>query len=190
MLGLDADNRAATTIDIAEQVALIFVRGGAFDLHERFEQNGAGFFEGVFQGENTRHAEREFIRVHFMERAVHDLNFDIDDLVAGIDAAFNGFLDAVDDGRDVFLGNGAADNFIDDFDPLALFIGCDGDTGVAVLALTAGLTDELAFALGVFGDRLAIGDLRRAGVGLDLNSRLSRSMMISRCNSPMPAMMS
>ena len=39
---------------------------------------------------------------------------------------------------------------------------------VTVLTATAGLPDELAFAVGRLGDRFAISDLRRAGVGFDL----------------------
>ncbi len=39
---------------------------------------------------------------------------------------------------------------------------------MAVLAATAGLLDELAFAVGCLGDGFAISDLRLAGVGVDL----------------------
>ena len=35
-----------------------------------------------------------------MERAVDNLHLDVNDLVAGIDAALAGFLDAVDDRRE------------------------------------------------------------------------------------------
>ena len=93
-------------------------------------------------------------------------DFDVNDLIAGIDAALDGFLDAVNDRRDVFLGNGAADDLVGDLDALALFIGLERDAGVAVLAAAAGLADELAFAFRRLGDGFAIGDLRRAGVGL------------------------
>ena len=52
--------------------------------------------------------------------------------------------------------------------PLPRSFGVDVDDDVAVLAASAGLLDQLAFALGGLGDGLAIGDLRLAGVGLDL----------------------
>src|ERR1035438_7070444 len=107
-----------------------------------------------------------------MERAVDDFDFDVNDLVAGIHAALDGFFDAVNDRWNVFLGNGAADNFIDDFYALAFFIRRNGDAGVAVLALAAGLPDELALAFSVFGDRLAIRNLRSAGVGFHLEFAL------------------
>ncbi len=68
-----------------------------------------------------------------MERAVNDFNLDVNDLIAGIDAAFDGFFDAVDDRRNVFLRNRAADDLVNDFDALAFFVRLDLDAGVAVL---------------------------------------------------------
>ena len=85
--------------------------------------------------------------------------------VARQHAARDGLFDAVDDRRDVFLGNRAADDLVLDLDALAALVGLERDAGVAVLAAPAGLADELAFAFGGLGDGLAIGDLRRAGVG-------------------------
>ncbi len=52
--------------------------------------------------------------------------------------------------------------------PLPRSFGLDLDDDVAVLTATAGLLDELAFAVGRRGDRFAIGDLRLAGVGVHL----------------------
>ena len=73
VLGLDADDRAAAAVDVAQQVALIFVGRGDFDLHDRFEQDRAGLLDRVLERENAGHLERQFVRVHFVERAVHDL---------------------------------------------------------------------------------------------------------------------
>ena len=53
--------------------------------------------------------------------------------------------------------------------PLPFSIGRHLEDDVAVLAAAAGLLDELAFAVRpAWVMRFAIGDLRRAGVGLDL----------------------
>ena len=60
-------------------------------------------------------------RLHGTSRPRFD--FDVNDLIARIDAAFDGFFDAVDDRRDVFLGNCAADDFVDDFNALAFSFG-------------------------------------------------------------------
>ena len=99
-----------------------------------------------------------------MEGPVGDLRLDVDDLVTGIDAALDGFFNAVDDRRDVFLGDGAADNLVLDLDALAAFVGLDLDARVAVLAASAGLTDEFAFAFRGLGDGFPLRDLRSARV--------------------------
>ena len=52
--------------------------------------------------------------------------------------------------------------------PLPRSFGSNVTIDVTVLTATAGLADEFAFAFGRLGDRFAIGDLRRAGVGVDL----------------------
>ena len=93
-----------------------------FHLHDRFEQNRAGLLGRVFEGENAGHLERQFVGVHFVERAVHDCHLDVNDRVAGKHAALDGFFDAVNDRRDVFLGNRAADDLVLDLDALALFV--------------------------------------------------------------------
>ena len=67
------------------------------------------------------------------------------------------------------FGNGAADDLVlDRHDPCRVRRGSDFHDDVAVLTAAAGLLDQLAFASGILGDRFAIGDLRLAGVGLDL----------------------
>ena len=96
-----------------------------FHLHDRFEQNRTGLLDGVLEREDAGHLERQFVRVHFVERAVDDLHLDVNDRVAGKHAALDGFLDAVDDRRNVFLGNRAADDLVLDLDALALFVRLD-----------------------------------------------------------------
>ena len=59
-----------------------------------------------------------------------------------------------------------------DLNAFAPFIGLNRDAGVTVLTTTTGLADEFAFAFGRLGDRFAIGDLRRAGVGFDFEFAL------------------
>src|SRR5690606_25034055 len=64
------------------------------------------------------------------------------------------------------------DDLVDDLDALALFVGLDADDDVAVLAFATGLADKLALALGAAVNGLAIGDLRLADGGLDLEFAL------------------
>jgi hypothetical protein len=81
-------------------------------------------------------------------------------------------MPSVDRGLDEFLRDRAAHDLVDDLDALALHVRLELDDDVAVLALAARLADELALALGGLGDRLAVGDLRLAGGGLDLELAL------------------
>ena len=51
-------------------------------------------------------------------------------------------------GGNEFLGNGAADDLVENLHAFALFVWRDRDAGVAVLAAAAGLLDVFALALG------------------------------------------
>ena len=66
----------------------------------------------------------------------------------------------------------AADHAVDELVPLARGVRLDLQPHVAVLAAAAGLAHELAFALDRAADGLAVGDLRLADVGLDLELAL------------------
>ena len=67
--------------------------------------------------------------------------------------------------------------------------GLDVQLNVAVLATAAGLADVLPLGVGRAGDRLAVRDLGPPTYASTLNSRTSRSTMISRWSSPIPEMM-
>ena len=72
------------------------------------------------------------------------------------------------DRLDVLARDGAADDLVDELVAAALLVRLQLDDGVAVLALAAGLADEAAVALGGAADGLAVGNLRLADVGGDL----------------------
>src|SRR5207248_8793836 len=167
-LRLDAGDSATAAVNVTKQIALIFIGRGDLHFHDRLEQNPVGLLERVLQGKDSGHLEGQFIRVHFVEGAVNDLRFDIDNLVAGVNAPADGFFDAVDDRGDVFPRNRAPDDLVLVLDSFALFVGLNVDDGVSVLTAAARLSDELALAFRGSGDRFAIGNLRRAGAGLDL----------------------
>ena len=57
--------------------------------------------------------------------------------------------------------------------PLAALVRVDLEDDVAVLSFAAGLLLQNAFAVGLFGDRFAVGDLRFASVGLDADTPAS-----------------
>ena len=76
--------------------------------------------------------------------------------------------DALVDRLDVLARDGAADDLVDELVAAALLVRLELDHRVAVLALAAGLADVAPVALGGAADRLAVGDLRLADVGRDL----------------------
>jgi hypothetical protein len=78
-----------------------------------------------------------------VEAAVDDRDLHVDEGVPGDHAALHRLLDAIDDRRDVFLRNDAADDLVLDDDTLAPFVGLDVDFGMAVLTATTALADEL-----------------------------------------------
>ena len=103
-----------------------------------------------------------------MVAAVVDGDLDVDAGVAREDAGLHGLLDALIDGLDVFLGNDAALDVVDELVALAGLVGFDIHLHVAVLAAAAGLTDELAFGIHALPDGLAVGHHGLAHVGFHL----------------------
>ena len=72
------------------------------------------------------------------------------------------------DRLDVLARDGAADDLVDELVARALLVGLELDDRVTVLAAAAGLAHEAPVALGGLADRLAVGHLRLADVGGDL----------------------
>src|SRR5260370_41968565 len=107
------------------------------------------------------HVDRQFAGVHFVESAIYNLTLDVHHGETRQHTARDGFLDSVNNRRDVFPGNRAADDLIFDLDAFPSPIRLQSDAGMAILAASAGLADEFALALGALGDRFAVSDLRR-----------------------------
>jgi hypothetical protein len=79
---------------------------------------------------------------------------------------------------------------VDELVAAAGFLGLQRDHDLGVLARTTGLLlVRVVDLLDGAAQGLAVGDLRLADVGLDLELARMRSMSTSRCSSPMPAMM-
>ena len=87
--------------------------------------------------------------------------------IAGEDAALERLADARVDRRDVLARDRAADDLVDELVAGARLARLDLDLDVAVLAVAARLAHEAAVAVGRLADRLAVGHLRPADVGLD-----------------------
>src|SRR5207247_8197861 len=77
-------------------------------------------------------------------------------------------LDALLDRRDVLARDDPALGAVDELEAAARLHRLDAEHDVAVLSAPPGLPDELGFLLDRLADRLLVGDLRLADVGLDL----------------------
>src|SRR5689334_19757356 len=75
----DAVDAGAATIQIADDVALIFFRRDVFHFHDRLEQDWFALLETIFHRENRRHFKSELVRIDFVVTAVNDIDFNVDD---------------------------------------------------------------------------------------------------------------
>ena len=103
-----------------------------------------------------------------MVRSIDHLDPDVDQRVSGQHTTGDGLANAGLHGVVIFLRDDTADNLVLDLDTLASLVRCDVDDRVAVLTTTAGLADELAFALCRGSDGFAVGNLRSTHGGLHL----------------------
>ena len=170
MLGvhLHAENLAASAVQVAHDITLGFLRGDNLHLHNRFEQNEVGFFAGFLDCKNTGHLEGQFVGIDLVIGSIDHLDPDIDQRVSGQHTTGDGLADAGLHGVVIFLRDNTTDDLVLDLDALTTLVRCDVDDRVAVLTTTAGLADELAFALCRGSDGFAVGNLRSTHGGLPL----------------------
>ena len=105
-----------------------------------------------------------------MERAVVQGGAHVDERIAGEDAVVHLLFEPLGDGRDVFAGHDAADDFVHELEVRRVLFAVGGfeqHPDVAVLAASAGLPDVLRLLIDALADGLAVGDLRLADVGFD-----------------------
>ena len=160
--------RPRRRVQVADDRAHVILRHRHFDRHHRLQQNRLGLARRFLERHRTGDLERHFVRVDIVVAAVVQRDLDVDHLVAGENAALHRVLDALVDRLDVLLRNRAALGVVGELVALARLVRRDADLRVAVVTRTTGLTDVLAFRLGVAADRLAVGHLRLADVRLDL----------------------
>ena len=102
-----------------------------------------------------------------MVGAVDEFDFDVDHRVARLDAVFQRLADALFGRADEFARDRPPLDFVDELEALA-GRRLEVDDDVAELAAAAGLADEAGDdLLAALADRLAVGDLGLADVGLD-----------------------
>src|SRR2546421_9462923 len=99
---LDAVHLTTSPVQVADNVALIFLRGDVFYFHDRLEQDRFALPEAVLHREDRRHFECELVRVDFMETSENNVRLNIDNWVAPKHTIEHCFFDAFLDRRDVF----------------------------------------------------------------------------------------
>ena len=116
-----------------------------------------------------KNAEGYLRRVHVVVGTVDERDFHAHHRVTRQDAVFHGFLNTLVDRGDVILGDDATRDLLDELVTLARAGRLDVDDHMAKLAAATGLADELAHdLLHRLADRLTVGDLRLADIGVHL----------------------
>ena len=138
---------AAAAIEIAHDVALIFIGRFDFDFHHGLKQLWTSFFHGVTESVDTSHLEGHFRGIHIMEGAVEKSDFKINNWVATDRTIVGSFADAFKGGLDKFFWDHPTDCLIDDFNACTAFERLKLDTGVAVLTAATSLADEFTLPL-------------------------------------------
>ena len=183
---IHAFDAATAAVQVADNVAHVLFRNRNVNLHDRLKQHRIGLGDSSLESHRTGDLKRDFRGVNIVVRTVVHGNVEVNDFVATQRAVLGSLADTGIDRRDEFLRNGAADGVVAEGVALARLDRGDLDPAVAVLAVTAGLTDVAAFGLRALADGLTVGNLRRADGRLNLE--LAQQTMISRWSSPMPAM--
>src|SRR5690606_34969348 len=131
----DLDNTTAfsaldlptTRVEVADDVAHVIVWRDNFNLHDRFEDLRTGFTQGFAEARTAGDFEREHRGVDVVVGAIDERHLNVNDREADQRASAHDRFDTLADARDVFLGNSAADDGIDEFEALADFTRLDDD---------------------------------------------------------------
>src|SRR5579864_7985551 len=162
-----AEDLAATRGQVTEDFPHELLGHDDLDLHDRLEQRRLALLHAILGRHRAGDGEGHLGGVHLVVGAVDQCGLDVHHRIAGQDAAVEGLDDPLLHGAVVFLGNRAAHDLVDELETLAHLVGFDVDLGMPVLPATTRLPDEAADAVRLALDRLAIGDLRLAHVGVD-----------------------
>ncbi len=115
-LVLHALDASTAGVHVAHDGSGEFVGNGDFDLHDGLQQGGLGDLHGFFEGDAAGGFEAEFVGIHVVIAAVVEADLEIDDGVSGEEATGGGFEDSLFDGGNEVLGNGPAEDVIDELE--------------------------------------------------------------------------
>ena len=139
-----------------------------FDVHHGLEQNGLRLATAFLEAHGCRDLERHLARIDLVIAAVGQRHLDVDDRIAGEDTRLRRFLHALFHGGDVLARDRRTLQLVLEDKARARLRGLDLEPHVTVLAATARLTHEPPLRLGLLTDGFAVGDLRLADIGVDL----------------------
>mmetsp|Transcript_11034 Transcript_11034/g.29223 ORF Transcript_11034/g.29223 Transcript_11034/m.29223 type:complete len:314 (-) Transcript_11034:559-1500(-) len=165
-------HHATPAVDVADNVAHVLLGRDHLHLHHRLHELGARLAQALARGAAASNLEGHHGRIDVVVGAVHQRRLAADDGEAGEDAVAHDRLEPLGNARDVLLGHGTAlDLLVEDEARVVLVLvrerrKLDHDLGelarAARLLLVRVLDGRLA------RDRLAVCDLRRADLALDL----------------------
>src|SRR4051794_35364764 len=159
---------ATPAAEVADDVAHVVLGRHDLDLEHRLQQDRLGPLGRLLERRRAGDLEGDLRGVRVVVLAVGQRHADVDHRVAGADAGLQRLFDALLDGGDELDRDRAATDLVDEVEALA-GRRLDVDVDDAVLARAAGLAHEAALdLLGLAAHGLAVGDLRAADVGLDL----------------------
>src|SRR6266852_585607 len=162
-----AEDLAAARGQVAEDLAHELLGHDDLHLHDRLEQRWLALLHAVLGRHRPGDGEGHLVGVDFVVGAVDQRRLDVHHREARQHAAVERLDDAFLDRGVILLRDRAADDLVDELEALARLIRLDIDLGMAVLAATARLPDEAPDPVRLALDRLAVGNLRLADVGVD-----------------------
>jgi hypothetical protein len=172
--GLDL---ATAGVEVADDVAhVVLGRDVTSTAIIGSSSTGSGLAGGLLERHRAGDLERHLGGVDVVVGAVDERHLDVDHRVAGEDAVLHGLLDAGVDRGDVLLGDAATGDLVDEL--VAPPPSGSRQVGSRSMTTLANWPDHRSASCGCsrpsrrLRDRLAVGDLRLADVGLDLELAL------------------
>src|SRR5438132_993490 len=155
--------------EVADDITHVVLGGDDLDRHDGLEQHRLGRAGRLLERERARDLERHLRAVDLVVGAVGEGHAYVDRRIAGQQAALHGLLYVRVARMVVLIGDDAAGDLVDELVTAARAGRLERDDDMAVLAAAAGLAHvALLDLLDLLADRLAIGNLRLANVGIEL----------------------
>ena len=140
-------------------VDIAHVGGGNLNLQgaDGLEDDGVGLGQTGLISQRSGGLERHFVGIYGVIGAIDQDRLEADDGITGDHAAGNAVLQALFNGREEVLGDGAADDLLLEDEGVAV-AGLKLDPNITVLAVAAGLLLVLALNTDLLADGLTVGN--------------------------------